>query len=1122
MLDRPFALVALAVVISVCVRWADQLPTYICGVLFALIVGCQYESVFPLVLAQVIFTTFLTVLLFLVTVSRIFVVTVFLPSLLTVYGGNPRYCFALGLLVCMTTNGGLWGIPYFLGIVCVVEGVVWLYNPVKDDRKKKKDHVKVWTSILRALNFNLEFMASCMHAYLVNIHPGFHMLEVFLSHVIDKMAYLMDQVVKVFVYPYKECHDWACEWQRDFFTQGRDRFNANRSKHRPSPEARRQQREDARKRWPSGVRFPDPWMIKSEAEWSHERVLEAISKLLNPFTQAVLDHVPEETSSVQFGGPGSVMHVINAMDPRDVHPDTLPPLFPKAATPMVPPVTPPVTPPATHTDDPRLALLAPEQILPPVAAPAHEPSLPEQTQSESSLVVYAFDKSSYRSPAALVPSPPSSPPSSSPSPIAFTYGRSNKEKNTRSVPLPGPFYAVLKPVCPPRNKAARTKKVRFALDRLAQGSEVDRDERDRLDRMVVDADEYLVENEYGQLKRVDEPEDEGILQLASRYARLAIGSANDDDNMALDGSGPALSWIIGTKPFVPETFGRVSTRARRARFAAAVANLPRQLAQRVVPSPDISMVSAPSYCAPVAPMANPFATYQPVKPAAPVCSDIAMVSAPPVSAPSISVPSVSAPQPVRRTAPVIPIITFGTPAASVAPSVPAGPSSIRIPMVSAREPTPAPLPKAPTVSSAAPPPPASVAPRAPAVTAPTFSMPPPPAPIKAPSAVSTPPVTTVASSASPLPSLRPSLKRPGSPFAEPSVPAAPVKKETFNFAAKPAPTSSSFKFAASVAPSAVPTFNFGGASTGAPSQQSGSVTPAQSLPPPQPSTFDFAAQVTAQRSVFNFSAPSMPTAQQPASVAPAPSQPPAKQFSFNFASLTGPQTSSQVPGAVSAPTSNIFTFTGRPDTPPAFTQTELTALNQPVDQALEDELVKQFLELEKSNPESVVDPSRFLTQEENEDNSCLTDDAIIDLDGNRVPSNKAVSAQAQPTGNSSTVAPVTRPKPTAQLRPVSQPFEMEDEVDYEGPSDDETDYKKPPVEPKGKQSEQRCNLPNPPPPSEPESSGPKFNRQDLDDLDVALGIGHIPVIPSSYADDPEDVARAQLRGRDPNPRPTKR
>ncbi|KAJ3578637.1 hypothetical protein NPX13_g1929 [Xylaria arbuscula] len=1039
MLDRPFALVALAVVISVCVRWADQLPTYICGVLFALIVGCQYESVFPLVLAQVIFTTFLTVLLFLVTVSRIFVVTVFLPSLLTVYGGNPRYCFALGLLVCMTMNGGLWGIPYFLGIVCVVEGVVWLYNPVKDDRKKKKDHVRVWTSILRALNFNLEFMASCMHAYLVNIHPGFHMLEVFLSHVIDKMAYLMDQVVKVFVYPYKECHDWACEWQRDFFTQGRDRFNANRSKHRPSPGARRQQREDARKRWPSGVRFPDPWMIKSEAEWSHERVLEAIS--------AVLDHVPEETSPVQFGGPGSVMHVINAMDPRDVHPDTLPPLFPKAATPMVPPVT----PPATHTDDPRLALLAPEQILPPVAAPAHEPSLPEQTQSESSLV----------------------------------------EKNTGSAPLPGPFYAVLKPVCPPRNKAARTKKVRFALDRLAQGSEVDRDERDRLDRMVVDADEYLVENEYGQLKRVDEPEDEEILQLASRYARLAIGSANDDDNMALDGSGPALSWIIGTKPFVPETFGRVSTRARRARFAAAVANLPRQLAQRVVPSPDISMVSAPSYCAPVAPMANPFATYQPVKPAAPVCSDIAMVSAPPVSAPSISVPSVSAPQPVRRTAPVIPIITFGTPAASVAPSGPAGPSSIRIPMVSA-------------------------------LTAPTFSMPPPPAPIKAPSAVSTPPVTTVASSASPLPSLRPSLKRPGSPFAEPSVPAAPVKKETFNFAAKPAPTSSSFKFAASVAPSAVPTFNFGGASTGAPSQQSGSVTPAQSLPPPQPSTFDFAAQVTAQRSVFNFSAPSMPTAQQPASVAPAPSQPPAKQFSFNFASLTGPQTSSQVPGAVSAPTSNIFTFTGRPDTPPAFTQTELTALNQPVDQALEDELVKQFLELEKSNPESVVDPSRFLTQEENEDNSCLTDDAIIDLDGNRVPSNKTVSAQAQPTGNSSTVAPVTRPKPTAQLRPVSQPFEMEDEVDYEGPSDDETDYKKPPVEPKGKQPEQRCNLPNPPPPSEPESSGPKFNRQDLDDLDVALGIGHIPVIPSSYADDPEDVARAQLRGRDPNPRPTKR
>lgn len=245
-----------------------ELPSYLCGVPFALLVGSQYD-VFPLVIAQATFTTILIAVLFLVTCSRIFVISVFLPSLVAAYAGNPWLCFWLGQIVCHTWMNGLWGIPYVVSQYCLLVSLIaicWFPG----------NHVETWTSILRHLNVDLDFMTSCLHAYYVDIHPAIQLLSGSMCRVVDKMVYTTDQFVKHVVFPFNQTYRWCPDKKRAEYARLRAELAAKRSKQRPSRDAARQQREDAQRRFPSGQRMPDPW-AKDPAVERYERKLEAIS-----------------------------------------------------------------------------------------------------------------------------------------------------------------------------------------------------------------------------------------------------------------------------------------------------------------------------------------------------------------------------------------------------------------------------------------------------------------------------------------------------------------------------------------------------------------------------------------------------------------------------------------------------------------------------------------------------------------------------------------------------------------------------------------------------------------------------------------------------------------------------
>ena len=558
------------------------------------------------------------------------------------------------------------------------------------------------------------------------------------------------------------------------------------------------------------------------------------------------------------------------------------------------------------------------------------------------MVVSAFDQS-YRSPPPLIPSPASSPASPpSPPPVAFTHSNSNKEKKTKSAPLPGPAYIVTKPVAQPRNKAAKTKKVHFAIDRVNQSMEaryedMQMDEQtqgrlaeDRSDDMDMDVPieplptvaeiKYMLKGDHSNYVRetgICPPErDDAVNILTSFIERCAIRAEDGDVEMAVDGREPALSWIIG-KPFMQFAYSLVSL--------AQLANS-------------------------VATVASPSGTPQSTAPVVPVPTDVTMVSGPPASAP----------QPVSAPMHTVPTVSFAVPpTALVAPSVPAvSAPTVDIPMVSAPpisapQPAPAPTPIVAPVISPVAPPTAPVAPPVTVVTAPSVSASPSSTPIEAPSAVRTSPassaITTVTSSPPSLPSLRPFRKRSGEDFAPPSQPwvAPPVQKPVkplLNFAdppsrpSPPAPSCSTFNFAAPVVPA---------------SQLSVSVFPAPSLPPPRQSTFNFAAPVVPQNSNFNFSIPNLPTPQQSASVLPALSLPLPQQPTFNFG-VSAPQSSAfnfsapSVPasatGASAAPASQappIFSFTGVTAPEPAPAQTN--------NEAFESQLLTEFLAIGTPN-----------------------------------------------------------------------------------------------------------------------------------------------------------------------------
>ncbi|KAI0521455.1 hypothetical protein F5B22DRAFT_643619 [Xylaria bambusicola] len=232
MFNYSAALVAFAIALSLYVHWTNQLSVYGFGVALALLAG-YFTNAYPLVIALVLFVTSLICLLALIASSRLFVISVLLSSFLAAYTGQPRHYFWLGQLVCHIWMNDQLSVFY---ILCQYFIYVWLKGTWSP-----RPQAQTWTSIFRSLSLSLDFIVSCIDAYLSHLL----LLSKYLCQASDKVLYTTIQLAKSVLWAFTQNDHWCPDRKIDEIARVRAEHAARRRRERPSREASCRQYEDA-------------------------------------------------------------------------------------------------------------------------------------------------------------------------------------------------------------------------------------------------------------------------------------------------------------------------------------------------------------------------------------------------------------------------------------------------------------------------------------------------------------------------------------------------------------------------------------------------------------------------------------------------------------------------------------------------------------------------------------------------------------------------------------------------------------------------------------------------------------------------------------------------------------
>ncbi|KAK5631655.1 hypothetical protein RRF57_007369 [Xylaria bambusicola] len=1085
MFDHSAALVAFAVALSLYVHWTDQLSVYAFGAFFALLAG-RFTNVYPLVIALVLFITSLICLLALIVSSQLFVISVFLPSLLAAYTGQPWYCFWLGQLVCHIWMNGQWGIFYLLSQYFAIVSL-------KATCSSPRPQAQAWTSISRSLNVNLDSMASCIHAYQTHLHPAILLLSECFCQAVDKVVYITAQLVKTVVWAFTQSYHWCPDWKIEEIARARAEREAKRRRERPSREALRRQYENTFDKYHSAK----PQMQQEESQRKSRAFGEGFkedakrSRLdllgpLNPFLKGVIAEPPKTPPF----SPGFLKFLADSSESiaRDAAKRKLLELEAIAKAEAE----------REFWDTQLAGLIAdPTPISENLPAPAANSSLPPSPAPiKSSLVAFTQPprQSPYWSPA-LSPSS---------SPVAPNHSNSDKVKKNKSALLRSPSYNAVKPAPMARAKGKMGKTVRFAdmLETEMNDPKNSRISQPTVRRATQHEDMADQKNQSVELDESMDVSGESLgdprEELGNLFKALRIRSELNDEPMNVNIRPPALSWIIGDTPFIPQYFRAVQTpvfssirRARPIDTVSAPAAARHSNIFTAASSADHHMASAPPVSAPrsvpvnmvmddlAVPTAAPPITFaNPPAPAAPACT----FSALPFSA------LLRAPPAVQTTTTTN--VTFSVPSPpcekpqAVLQSSAFNFSALPLPVPG----EPPVLPQSSVFNFAAPPiPPAEKPPFIPQISVFNFTAP-------------------------PLPPVEKSLVAPQSSvfkFSLPSSFSPPVQQSPFKFEAQTASTSSVFNFSASGLPS---------------SQQ----CPAKFTPPiaPPSAIFDFntlsftvptsatpttsALQTAPTANVFTFTGVAAPASPQ------IDEQELEKQLLAEFEALSPKQPTLSVPVPMGGSSQNeeITLSEPRPD------------IKVPSTHSLVGPAAEGFL-LSPDDQEALFGPIVGLDGQPF--GPLLSADEEMLIFGPPASTAQPTSSPSQPSEcqpspeqgrsappsidpnqnilSAAKVLHLSGPPPTSEAKPSPPMSELTD-ID-----DDELN---------GLIAEDRPSYPPPPAPEVRPKNWSEWTQEEKEELDKQLmGIGHVPGPEPTYADDPIDIAKSK-HARDRNPRAIKR
>ncbi|KAI1426788.1 hypothetical protein F5Y12DRAFT_793961 [Xylaria sp. FL1777] len=638
MIKYSLALVAFAVALSLYVQWADKLSFFLWTAMF--IVSVAYNAhANPLIIALVLFTTFLVLLLALIVSSRLFVIAVLLPSLLAAYTGKLALPFCLGLLVYQVWMSGPLGVLSFFSHLLLIALLKTICSP-------PPNQVETWSSIVQILDLNLDPITSCIHAYQVHIHPAIFLLSQSLFQFVDKVIYIVEQSVKTVVWTFTERYDYCPDWKTAEFDRQEAESRARKLREKIPPEVARRQREEADLRWRQHQRKVE--LQGRNADQSRQRVYQHRSRpLLNRFVANVIDVPPSKPFSPEF------LRMISGTTSNS---------------------------PSGQHEPNQLGSQLFESPVPTFPAPFHQPLISPHVSIESPVPTLPTPfRQPFDSPQVSIESPVVPIPRSSgqclpwvPSTNVQKIPEAQTNRDFSHVSNPVPFVEKPAPF-----RGIGGKRVTFCMEhQIIEPAQNQRDEA------------------------MEDVMDEAMEELNSLLKGLEIKSEPDDELMDVDSRRPALSWIVGEAPFAPLYFRAPHTSVSSpapyvhaddllsfAEFSAALAVATIDIPQISASLPVTESAPPTISVTPAVPEPVPQTMFRaPIEPAAPV------LPLPAAPIPQLSAPLLPAP-PATLTTPIVPAasaVTFSRPAIPglfTEPSAPAPAPAPAVPMVPTISPT---------------------------------------------------------------------------------------------------------------------------------------------------------------------------------------------------------------------------------------------------------------------------------------------------------------------------------------------------------------------------------------------------------------------------------------------------